>query len=110
MNKHQGFLINNAQVKRKNNQPAKYFTLASMLALLAACNTEATSTPTPITSSIATATSNDDVITASAQNSILIVDALAGNDKITGGDMADFIRGNTGADNIHGNRKCCQYK
>ena len=96
MNKHQGFSAKNNQIKSKNSKSIKYFTLASMSALLAACGTSATPTPT------ITATTGNDVIVLGADGAAGFIDALAGDDKITGGDFADFIRGNTGADTING--------
>ena len=82
----------------------QYFTLASMSSFLAACRIEILPTLTPapellnVTGEI---TRGNDVITLGSEGSVGIVDALAGDDAITGGDEADFIRGNAGADVIN---------
>ena len=87
----------------KLNKHQKYFAMTSMSALLAACGTAATTTPTTTggLSNVSGDVSigNDNVVLGAA-GGVGIVDLLAGDDIVVGGDKADFIRGGAGVDNI----------
>lgn len=115
MNKHQSFLANSSQVKRKSQKAQKYITLVSMSTFLAACNgatnsqSTSTTTPTPSSASLVklddvtgTPTHFADNITLGAIGNAGTVDAGRGDDVIVGGASVDFIRGGGGADNIKG--------
>lgn len=95
MDKYIGLFATLKPTKRKSSRPQKIFVaMAASASILASGDT--TPEPTP------KATENDDVIVLGADGKGGTVDALAGDDKITGGDFADFIRGNLGADIIDG--------
>ena len=87
----------NCKKPTKQNKSQKYFIMASMSTLLAACGTSATTGTSNVTGAITTG--NDNVVLGGAGGAG-IVDLLAGDDIVVGGDAADFIRGGAGADNI----------
>ena len=93
----------NVRQKFKKTKKHNYIIYASMATLLAACQEATNVTPTPtstLTNVTGDVTTGNDVIKLGDAGGFGIVDALAGDDEITGGSLADFIRGNEGVDHI----------